>query len=63
MTGGLCGGPWFAPFTNNTGVGTQMSVNSYGYSGDTTMYGPMFNSNTQATSSRALTTGSNSIVN
>lgn len=62
MTGGSSGGPWFAPFTNSSGSGTQMSVNSYGYSGDTTMYGPMFNSNTQATWSRALTTAGNSIV-
>jgi hypothetical protein len=63
MTGGSSGGPWFAPFSNNTGSGTQMSVNSYGYSGDTTMYGPMFNANTQATWNRALSTNSNSIVN
>jgi hypothetical protein len=63
MTGGSSGGPWLAPFDNNTGTGTQMSVNSYGYSGDTTMYGPKFNSNTQATWNRALTTTSNSIVN
>jgi hypothetical protein len=62
MTGGSSGGPWFAPFTNSSGSGTQMSVNSYGYSGDTTMYGPMFNSNTQATWNRALTTAGNSIV-
>lgn len=47
---------------NNTGAGDQMSVNSYGYSGATTMYDTKFNTNTQATWNRALTTNTNSIV-
>ncbi|MEX2133171.1 MAG: hypothetical protein WEB67_03430 [Acidimicrobiia bacterium] len=62
MTGGSSGGPWFGPFDNATGTGTQMSVNSYGYSGVKSMFGPMFNSNTQATWNRALTTTTNAVV-
>lgn len=62
MTGGSSGGPWFAPFDNGTGTGTQMSVNSYGYSGVKSMFGPMFNSNTQATWNTALTTNGNAVV-
>lgn len=60
MTGGSSGGPWFAPFDN--AAGTQVSVNSYGYTGVKTMFGPMFNSNTAATWSAALSAGSNTIV-
>jgi hypothetical protein len=62
MTGGSSGGPWFAPFDNGTGTGTQMSVNSYGYSGVKSMFGPMFNSNTQDTWNTALTTNGNAVV-
>lgn len=62
MTGGSSGGPWFAPFDNATGTGTQMSVNSYGYSGVKSMFGPMFNSNTQATWNTALITNGNAVV-
>ncbi|MGF1618643.1 MAG: trypsin-like serine peptidase [Acidimicrobiia bacterium] len=62
MTGGSSGGPWFAPFDNASGTGTQMSVNSYGYSGDQSMYGPMFNSDTQATWNAALSVNTNTIV-
>jgi hypothetical protein len=62
MTGGSSGGPWFAPFDNATGTGTQMSVNSYGYSGVKSMFGPIFNSNTQATWNTALTTNGNAVV-
>jgi hypothetical protein len=62
MTGGSSGGPWFAPFDNGTGTGSQMSVNSYGYSGVKSMFGPMFNSNTQDTWNTALTTSGNAVV-
>ena len=54
MTGGSSGGPWFAPFDDTTGTGIQMSVNSYGYTGDKSMYGPIFNSNTEDTWDTAL---------
>ncbi|MDX1449616.1 MAG: hypothetical protein R3246_11205 [Acidimicrobiia bacterium] len=52
MTGGSSGGPWFASFVNDPtngshGTGTLVSVNSYGYRGDSGMYGPMFNGDTQ----------------
>ena len=40
MTGGSSGGPWFQNFNGSSGV--QTSVNSYGYSGVTRMYGPVF---------------------
>jgi hypothetical protein len=63
MTGGSSGGPWFAPFDDESGTGIQMSVNSYGYTGDKSMYGPMFNSNTQDTWDTALTTNGNAVVN
>jgi hypothetical protein len=46
MTGGSSGGPWFSPFAVDTG--TLSSVNSYGYRGGDSMYGPMFNSDTAA---------------
>ena len=60
MTGGSSGGPWLAGFTNTAGTAT--SLNSYGYSGIRNMYGPKFNSNTQAFYNRANTTTGNSIV-
>jgi hypothetical protein len=62
MTGGSSGGPWFAPFDDTSGTGTQMSVNSYGYTGDRSMYGPMFNTDTQSTWNAALSANSNAIV-
>ena len=61
MTGGSSGGPWLAGFTN--AAGTATSLNSYGYSGLSNMYGPKFNSNTQAVFNRANTSTGNSIVN
>ena len=47
MTGGSSGGPWFSPF-DGVGAGTLTSVNSYGYRGDSGMFGPKFNGTTQA---------------
>lgn len=47
MTGGSSGGPWLAGFTQ-AGAGTLTSLNSYGYSGLSNMYGPKFNAATQA---------------
>ena len=41
MTGGSSGGPWFSNFVNGA-VNTQTSVNSYGYSGQKRMWGPVF---------------------
>ena len=51
MTGGSSGGPWVA--ASNTTSYPQAStilssLNSYGYSGQTKMFGPKFNSNTKA---------------
>jgi hypothetical protein len=43
MTGGSSGGPWFVDFDKTTGVGTQVSLNSFGYTGEkNAMYGPYF---------------------
>ena len=61
MTGGSSGGPWLAGFTN--AAGTATSLNSYGYSGLSNMYGPKFNTKTQAVFNRANTSTGNSIVN
>lgn len=47
MTGGSSGGPWVTGTTNpGTIAGQASSVNSYGYSGLTYMFGPKFNSQT-----------------
>jgi hypothetical protein len=59
MTGGASGGPWFAPFTDTSGVGTVISVNSYRYSGGDAMYGPKFNADTQAIYNAAAVIGAN----
>ena len=48
LTGGSSGGSWLSPFTEGTGTGIVMSVNSYGYSGINAMHGPMFDGKTEA---------------
>ena len=49
MTGGSSGGPWIADSTNpGTIEGKVASLNSYGYSGLTVMFGPKFTSDTLA---------------
>lgn len=49
MTGGASGGPWFKGFSESSGQGTLISVNSYKYRNDKkSMYGPKFNSDTLA---------------
>lgn len=50
MTGGCSGGPWFQNFNASTGVGTQVSVNSFGYTSQpNVLYGPYFGSVIQNT--------------
>jgi V8-like Glu-specific endopeptidase len=61
MTGGSSGGPWLAGFTQ-AGAGTLTSVNSYGYSGQSRMYGPKFNSDTRDVVTAAAGRTSNHIV-
>ncbi len=61
MTGGSSGGPWLASFTQ-AGAGTLTSLNSYGYGGLSNMYGPKFDSNTQAVVNAAASRTSNYIV-
>jgi hypothetical protein len=66
MTGGSSGGPWFAGFdTTNGNSGTIKSLNSYGYSGQSNMYGPKFNTDTSNTYGAANNTNTttNTIVN
>lgn len=53
MTGGSSGGPWIANFGGNGSSGTLTSLNSYGYSGLSNMYGPKFNGDTQDVFNRA----------
>ncbi|MFI5829415.1 trypsin-like serine peptidase [Streptomyces sp. NPDC051578] len=49
MTGGSSGGPWFQDFNEATGLGTQVSVNSFGYNFlPNTMYGPYFGNEAKA---------------
>ena len=60
MTGGSSGGPWFRQF--NSGSGTMVSVNSYGYSGITAMHGPKLNGETQLMFARAVSATANTIV-
>jgi hypothetical protein len=60
LTGGSSGGPWFSPFAN--GSGTIMSVNSYGYSGVTAMFGPKLNAETESMFTTAASAATNTIV-
>ena len=48
MTQGCSGGPWFQNFSKATGTGTMMSVNSYSYSGSSSMHGPKLDAKTQS---------------
>ena len=59
MTGGSSGGPWFSSFNETSGTGTLMSVNSYGYTGVTAMFGPILNGETSAMFTEALTSTGN----
>ncbi|CAN5548272.1 peptidase [soil metagenome] len=63
MTGGSSGGPWLADFTQSGG-GTLTSLNSYGYSGLSNMYGPKFNLATKAVfdTANASATNGNAIA-
>jgi hypothetical protein len=64
MTGGSSGGPWFAGLNETNGSGgTLSSLNSYGYSGLSNMYGPKFNTNTQNTYNAANSATGNTTVN
>lgn len=47
MTGGSSGGPWLTGIGADDEIGVAYSVNSYGYSGDSHMYGPIFGPWTQ----------------
>lgn len=59
MTGGSSGGPWLSSFSEASGNGTLSSVNSYKYGNTASMYGPKFNSRTQATYNAALSATGN----
>ncbi|MFF5976464.1 trypsin-like serine peptidase [Streptomyces sp. NPDC012769] len=48
MTGGSSGGPWFTSFSEATGTGLQVSVNSFGYTFlPNRMFGPYFGNDAQ----------------
>jgi len=65
LTGGASGGPWFYSLDGSTGIGTQISVNSFSYPGLTqserdtykipkyNMWGPYFDSNIEDMFDRA----------
>ncbi|GGZ69165.1 peptidase [Streptomyces subrutilus] len=56
MTGGSSGGPWFQDFDEATGLGTQVSVNSFGYTFlPNRMYGPYFGNEAKAAYDKAQT--------
>ncbi|RSS61342.1 serine protease [Streptomyces sp. WAC06614] len=56
MTGGSSGGPWFQDFNESTGLGNQVSVNSFGYTFlPNRMYGPYFGNEVKATYDKAAT--------
>jgi hypothetical protein len=58
MTGGSSGGPWLWNTTNPAVYTTATkvtSLNSYGYSGLTYMFGPKFTSTTQSVANAAAT--------
>ncbi|MFD9451601.1 trypsin-like serine peptidase [Streptomyces sp. NPDC059985] len=56
MTGGSSGGPWFQDFNEVTGLGTQVSVNSFGYVFlPNRMYGPYFGNEAKAAYDKAQT--------
>jgi len=60
MTGGSSGGPWVINAASGFGA-TATSLNSYGYTGDTNMYGPIFGSDTRATFDQAQTSTSGNV--
>lgn len=45
LSGGSSGGPWLQPMDTGTGVGTLISVNSWGYTNSPGMAGPMLFNN------------------
>ncbi|MBT2454031.1 serine protease [Streptomyces sp. ISL-86] len=56
MTGGSSGGPWLQDFSETTGLGTQVSVNSFGYNFlPNRMYGPYFGNEAKAAYDKAQT--------
>ena len=54
LNGGSSGGPWLYAFTEDSGAGTVMSVNSYGYPGVKAMFGPKLNDDAQSVYNTAL---------
>jgi hypothetical protein len=67
MTGGSSGGPWLSGFaaadgTSTGNSGTIRSLNSYGYSGQSNMYGPIFNGNTANTLNAANSATTSNVI-
>jgi len=64
MTGGSSGGPWVSSSTSTIGFTAKLrSLNSYGYTGDDSMYGPIFNGKTTTTfnAANAATSGNQAL--
>lgn len=62
MTGGASGGPWFARFARPAASGVLASVNSYGYQGVDSIYGPRFDGTTRRVHAAADAATANLIV-
>lgn len=62
MTGGSSGGPWIQPMDIATGEGPIVSINSWGYNGESGMYGPpLFGNSAECLFQKAENTGLTSL--
>jgi len=62
LNGGSSGGPWLIDFSESSGSGMVISVNSYGYNGINAMHGPKLNTDTQSVYDAALSGEANTTV-
>jgi hypothetical protein len=60
LSGGASGGPWVEPMDTGTGTGPIISVNSWGYTNQPGMAGPLLDASAQCTLTAAV--GSNGAV-
>ena len=54
LTGGASGGPWVEPMDTTTGSGSIISVNSWGYTNQPGMAGPLLGASSQCTLAAAV---------
>ena len=62
LNGGSSGGSWLIDFDENAGLGTVISVNSYGYRGINAMHGPILDNDTESVYNEALKVGGDTTV-